>query len=177
MAAPKRTPFQREKDLAELASRYLHGEILANIAGGMGVTHQQLSYDLAILRKRWQKSALADINEAKCRELAKVDELERTYWSAWQRSTEDKESTATEKVEGETARLKAQMRREGQSGNPAFLTGVQWCINKRCQILGIDAPVKVAPTNPEGNEQYNAGLGDSGALARVLAILDSVAKG
>ena len=64
MAAPKRTPFQREKDLAELASRYLHGEILANIAGGMGVTHQQLSYDLAILRKRWQKSALADINEA-----------------------------------------------------------------------------------------------------------------
>jgi hypothetical protein len=32
------------------------------------------------------------------------------------------------------------MRKEGQAGNPAFLAGVLTCIERRCSILGLDAP-------------------------------------
>ncbi|MHC4984512.1 MAG: hypothetical protein ACYTF6_15275, partial [Planctomycetota bacterium] len=32
--------------------------------------------------------------------------------------------------------------RKGQAGDPRFLAGVQWCIERRCKILGLDAPTK-----------------------------------
>jgi len=36
---------------------------------------------------------------------------------------------------------------KGQSGNPAFLRGIEWCINKRCDLLGLDAPKKLENMN------------------------------
>jgi len=91
------------------------------------------------------ESALGNINQKKARELTKIDNLERTYWRAWRRSCEDKEIDIAEKTTDGAApghpvplpRTKAAKRREGQSGNPAFLAGVQWCIEQRCKITGI----------------------------------------
>ena len=69
--------------------------------------------------------------------------MRREYWQAWIRSTEDKEATLTEKVEATTTtRSKAQIRKEGQAGDPRFLAGVQWCIERRCKLIGLDAPEK-----------------------------------
>ena len=31
-------------------------------------------------------------------------------------------------------------------GDPRFLAGVQWCIDKRCKIMGLDAPQLVEVT-------------------------------
>ncbi len=102
------------------------------------------------MQKRWQESSLAntDANRAKldakkAEELAKIDALERTYWKAWRRSCKDREVQTAEKVTGDTARSKAATRREGQSGNPAFLAGVERCIDRRCKLLGLDAPRKL----------------------------------
>jgi hypothetical protein len=35
---------------------------------------------------------------------------------------------------------KVVLRKEGQAGSPAFLAGVLTCIERRCAILGLDAP-------------------------------------
>jgi hypothetical protein len=35
-------------------------------------------------------------------------------------------------------------------GEPRFLQGVMTCINKRCDILGLNAPMKIAETTPDG---------------------------
>jgi hypothetical protein len=51
-------------------------------------------------------------------------------------------------------RLKAWQRQDGQIGDPRFLAGVQWCINKRCEILGLDAPAKFAPTDVDGKTTF-----------------------
>ncbi len=84
-------------------------------------------------------------NEAKARELAKVDTLEVEYWDAWKRSQQNAEVETT-KMQGsdpdKPGRLEKQKRVEGQVGDPRFLAGVQWCIQKRCEILGVDAPEK-----------------------------------
>jgi hypothetical protein len=111
------------------------------------------------LQSDWRQSALIDINEAKARELAKIDTLELEYWTAWKRSQEDAESEIT-KMQGNPpkpneanplpAKMETQKKREGQSGNPAFLRGIEWCINKRCEILGVDAPVKQQLTGANG---------------------------
>jgi hypothetical protein len=124
-----------------IAALYLRGRLQWEIAGVMGLAQSTVSDHLATLSRQWKQSALADFDEKKARELAKVDELERTYWQAWRRSMAEQEQTATEKQEGNgNSRLKASRRVQKRDGNPAFLAGIQWCIDKRCQILGLDAP-------------------------------------
>lgn len=141
MASNKRTPTERENDLQRIAALYLKGKRQSDIAAELGVTQPQVSYDLKEIHKRWRESSLVDINEAKHRELARIDELERTYWEAWARSCEEKTKTRTKKTLGGNA-TEASIEKDQMLGNPAFLAGVQWCIERRCKIFGIDAPIK-----------------------------------
>ena len=126
----RRTKIQRERDLKELARRYLQGEYQADIAADLGVSQSTISADLKKLQRRWQASALVDLNAAKAQELAKIDNLEREYWEAWTRSCADAE-TVVKKAKEATQTIK------GQAGDPRFLAGVQWCIERRCKLLGL----------------------------------------
>src|SRR5215831_10820916 len=100
MAAKSRTPFERERDLRETAALYLRGLSQVEIAQRLNLSRQQIGYDLKILQRRWQESALADFHAKKAAELAKMDELERTYWEAWERSRQPREVTTQEKTQG-----------------------------------------------------------------------------
>ena len=83
MARPKRTPMQRERDLHVVADLYCQGWTQSRIADKMGVTRPQIGYDLRIIQKRWQKSALSRFDERKAAELAKIDHLEKVAFEAW----------------------------------------------------------------------------------------------
>lgn len=133
---------------AETAARYLRGDTQAAIAADLGVSQQQISKDLNAIRKEWLASAIRDFDEAKSQELAKIDLVEVEYWRAWTRSQEDKEITYSET--GGKFGGKSGERREGQAGNPAFLDGVLKCIERRCKILGIDAPERQELSGPGG---------------------------
>lgn len=141
MSEKKRTPTERAADLEKIAALYLKGKRQVDIAAELGVTQQQISYDLKEIHDRWRASTLIDINEAKHRELARIDELEREYWEAWRRSCEEKTKTRTKKTLGGNA-TEASIEKDQMLGNPAYLAGVQWCIERRCKIFGIDAPEK-----------------------------------
>ncbi len=161
MAAPKRTNIQRERDLVIVADLYLKGHTQQYIADEVSeeydrfsLTRQQIGYDVKKLIKRWQKSQLVDVDQAKIGELAKINHLERTYWDAWDRSCKDAE-TVTQKTKGVVQRrqgedgafvaerpAEATKTSKGQAGDPRFLTGIQWCIEQRCKILGVYAPEK-----------------------------------
>ena len=134
-----RSKIQREKDLVETERRYIRGETQAVIAADIGVSQRTISSDIKEIMKRWRKDTAFDLDDMKNRELVKINNLEMTYWEAWQQSCEDAE-TLTARTTPRGAEKTKQLK--GQSGNPSFLSGVQWCINKRCEILGINAPVK-----------------------------------
>lgn len=121
---------------ADVAMRYLHGETQNTIAAALDVDQATISRDLAAVRKAWLDSAIRDFDAARAIELAKIDEVEREYWLAWERSQKDKEIAYQEQSD----KKKVGLRRESQVGNPAFLDGVLRCIEKRCAILGLDAP-------------------------------------
>ncbi len=122
---------------------YLHGALQVDIADALGINQSTVSRDLQALHKEWQESALIDVDAAKAQELARVDELERTYWEAWIRSCEDAETATTKAVTvGADKRYEAATRRQEQTGDPRFLAGVQWCIEQRCKIIGLYAPTK-----------------------------------
>jgi len=142
----RRKTAQVARDRRAIAERYLKGMLQVDIAEEVGVSQSTVSRDLLALHKGWLEDASRTFAEAKAKELAKIDELEREYWRAWRASCEDAE-TVTEKGRGGAGRVTSgekTVQRKGQSGNAAFLTGIQWCIDRRCKILGVDAPVKTA---------------------------------
>ena len=131
-----------------MADLYLQGWLQSEIAEELGLSKATVCRDLQVLQREWLQSALVDFNEAKAQELAKVDRLEREYWAAWERSCEDAER---ERIEGnKDTPTKRVLTREEQSGDPRFLAGVQWCIERRCKIIGIDAPQRTEITGAEG---------------------------
>lgn len=180
MAAPKRSSLQRANDLAILANRYLRGIPQATIAEELGVSPAQISYDLRQIQKKWIEAAVLDFNEARVQELTKINELERTYWEAWEESKKPKIAKATtisemkDKAKSvKTGKLKPLRvktdtktfkRREYRDGNPMFLQGVEWCIKRRCAILGLDAPKRTELSGPDGGPIEFIDAGDSTGL-------------
>ena len=132
---------------------YLRGRLQADIAQELGIGQATVSRDLKALQQEWQQSALVNIDAAKARELARVDELERTCWTEWEASKQEKHSTIREQVDGaQGTRKKAQMKQEERLGDPRYLQGVQWCIERRCKILGIDAPSRAELSGKGGKD-------------------------
>ena len=158
----RRSPSQIARDRRRIADAYLRGCLQADIAIELGLSEATISRDLQVLHGEWLKSGLIDYNRAKAQELAKVDALEREYWGAWERS------------KGKAIRMRGQKKVNGQTivntteadnrdGDSRFLAGVQWCIERRCKILGIDAPGK-----------YDVRVDDlEGAIERELARMAS----
>lgn len=173
MAAPKRTAFEREKDLHETTLLYLKGRTQAEIAEELKVSREQIKYDLAAIQTRWRNDTTINLDEAKQKELARIDTLERTYWEAWERTLDERTKTRTEqsKTGEKTGTAKATVEKETLLGNPAYLAGVQWCISERSKILGLYAPNKIAPTSPDGKEPYD-GLSDEQRANRIASILN-----
>ena len=146
MTGRRRSTSQIVRDRRRIADLYLQGETQTNIAVLVKLSRPTVTRDLAALRDEWRASALIDIDEAKARSLAKVDRLEREYWTAWARSCEDAETVRMEGKptgEGEEgAPEKVVKTSKGQAGDPRFLAGVMTCIERRCKIIGVDAPTK-----------------------------------
>jgi DNA-binding MarR family transcriptional regulator len=156
----RRTSAEIARDRRLVADLYLRGYLQSDIAEQLGVNQSTVSRDLKALHQEWLVSAQIDFNQAKARELARIDRLEREYWRAWEKSKNEKESTVTEKVQddGRGNRAKARMHRERQFGNPRFLVGVQWCIEQRCKLLGVYAPQRIAVSTEDIDTQIEREL-------------------
>ncbi len=151
-----RLPSELERDRRNISELYLKGFTQAYIAEKLGISQPTVSRDIKVLQAQWRDSALMNINEAKQRELERLDILERTYWDAWDRSKGEVKTTtrkgvakvpkAVKGAEVDEKALPAPMSQEvtehieTQVGDPRYLAGVMNCIERRCSILGIDAP-------------------------------------
>lgn len=143
-----RSLSQVERDKRRISEMYLRGELQADIAAELKLSQSTVSNDLAALRDEWKASSLMDFNERRAQELAKTDDLEREYWVAWKRSQADAEKKMKKAIQYPIGiRKEQQENTETQTGDPRFLNGVQWCINKRCELLGLDAPKSIRQTN------------------------------
>lgn len=148
MAAPKRSEAERERDLARIAELYCDGRRQADIAAHLGVTQQQVSYDLKVLRRRWQERSAESVDRWIGETLARINALELEYWDAWRRSQRVRTRVVEESNRAPTAGTgAAPVRRrvvieETPVGDPAHLAGVQRCITARVDLLGLAAPAR-----------------------------------
>lgn len=106
----------------------------------------QISRDISTIEAAWKASAIRDLDEAKGKELERLDVLESEYWAAWERSKRQRtrrRERASERPGKDGATYHetyAEQTKEKRDGNPKFLDGVEKCIKLRCQILSILQP-------------------------------------
>jgi hypothetical protein len=117
------------------------------IAQELAVSQAQIAADLKKIRQAWQESSIRDFDAARNLELARLDRIEREAWAAWERSKQPSQSAT---VNGEAGSQTARRTVKHQYGDPRFLDIALRCNDARREILGIDAPTKIAPTTPDG---------------------------
>src|SRR5262249_16220414 len=106
---------------------------------------------LNAVRQEWLQSSLLDFNARKAEELARIDRLEREYWSAWEASKKERQTSTTEQTtDAEGEKLKAGIRKVEQTGEPRYLAGVERCIEQRVKSLGLNAPTETRLTGQDG---------------------------
>jgi predicted transcriptional regulator len=113
MAANKRNPTERTRDLETLSRLYVKGRTQAEIAAELGISQPQVAYDLKDLRERWKASQ----DRTKAEELARIDAIEAEAWKGHSDSQDHSEKAA-------------------------YLRTALSCVEKRCKLLGFDAPEK-----------------------------------
>ncbi|MCK7458487.1 hypothetical protein [Idiomarina aminovorans] len=146
MAATKRTPDQVMRDQASIAEMYLKGFRMYEIADARGLSMNQVKYDLREVRKRWRQSSVRDFDAHREEQLARLDLMEASLWREWERSCGSPEAEELEKGKKSDG--------PPQTGDPRYMTVMLNIIERRSKLLGLDAPTKLAPTNPDGDEPY-----------------------
>jgi hypothetical protein len=141
-----------ESRRCRIAEAFLKGtRRQSELARLVGVDRSTISRDLKVLNGRWRKSAVRNLDVAKGRELDRIDQLEREYWAAWEKSKQVQETTTTEQTkDGDSERLKAGIRKVEQTGDPRYLAGVEKCIELRAKLLGLNAPTETRLTGKDG---------------------------
>src|SRR4029077_2387913 len=117
-----------------VASLFLRGKFQHEIAKEAKVDRGTVSRDLKAVEAEWLKSGVMDLNAAKARALAKIDEIEREAWDAFKQSRKESE---TREVTGTTQGGKGKPEKvkkttKGQAGDSRFLAIILDCVKRRC---------------------------------------------
>lgn len=153
----KRTRAQILADRMLIAEKLLAGngvteitEIINSIRP-YNLSRGQISYDVKAVEREWVQHYLKDVNTMKAKELARIDRIEREAWLAWEKSKQALSVTEKEQVENEQSdksdsvyqkhrKVRAKKVETERDADEKFMNIVQWCVEQRCKILGINAP-------------------------------------
>jgi hypothetical protein len=144
----RRAPQAMVQDKAEAARLLMEGYNVQQIVVKMQETRKYRVTDSWIykyiekMKDEWRLSAQVNIHEVQMKELAKIDNLERTFWEAWYVSWNERKKEYMEQVEGWREKKVAKIEKEYPLGDVQYLQGVEWCITQRCKIYGLEAPTK-----------------------------------
>ena len=154
LRGPKRSKLQKKRDRAIIADLYIEGKDQAEIAEMVGFSQTQISYDLKKIKQEWLLNTTLHLDAHKAEEIAKTLQAEKKYRDIYNRSREDfKSKTAIGKptkkkdkngntVSGDVEVATQTVHTESRTGDVRALDGVLKCIERRCKLLGLDAPQK-----------------------------------
>lgn len=162
---PRKQPLMRVLERrVDMTRMYVQGFTQAEIAHKLKLDPSHVSTELSKIREDWLQVIVQNYDEIKSRELAKIDNLERTAWEAWEKSckpatiktkkvqsffqtVEEPPDSGNESEEGEyipsrksvatPIKQHLESTKKGQNGNPAYLDRIAWCIEMRLKIFGI----------------------------------------
>jgi hypothetical protein len=103
------------------------------------------------IRAEWRASAVRDFDEAREIELRRIDYVHAEAAEAWEKSKKPAQSAVDT---GDGADQKTRKTMKNQHGDPRFLVVILKCTADRRAVLGLDAPVQIAPVTPDGKEPF-----------------------
>ncbi len=161
---PNSTDLSRREAIERL---YLMGWAQTRIARQVNISLEQLTAELQVIRDGWVQSSLRRVDAAQAQELARIDHLESVAWAAWRRSCQDDETTKAVWTDGAKSRAEKTTRK--QTGDGTFLTRVAWCIDKRCEILGLKERLQHKPNATTDHVEVDQA---KAAIDQILAAVD-----
>lgn len=178
MPGTKRNLAQRAKHRQRIAELRLKGTTIAEIVRSLRLSESTVHREIRSLNAEWKASAAASIDEHRARELRKLELVEQAAWKEYERSRKDYTKKTAEDVEikgrdGEGPTVlpgtKHKVETGGRLGDPRLLQIALNAGEARRKILGLDAPTKVAPTDPTGEKPYQA-MGDDELTRRIAEL-------
>lgn len=154
---------RREK----VARLYLQGWTQMRIGRELACSQATVSGDLKAVREWWRESATMALGERIALELSRIDRIEAEAWDAWERSKAERiqsfaetdtagpdgqppEGTEADRRQRQrTTRKKSGIRKQQVTGEDRYLSIVLDCVQRRCKILGLDAPDKLNLTGTQ----------------------------
>jgi hypothetical protein len=136
-----------------IAAWYCEAKTQAQIAEDLAaqriyrVSRQTISNDIKEIQRRWLESSIRDFDEARAEELAKIDHLEATAWDEYYRSRKAQKKTLQKSMSGDREINEARVEEIERIGDVRYLQLVDRCIERRCKLLGLDAPAKADITS------------------------------
>ena len=130
----KRTREQIAHDRLKISELYLNGYTQAEIGEKLTINQSTVSRDLKVLRGQWLESSLRNFDAVLAEQLAKVDQQERDYHKTAAQARSWAQGLAqVGQLDKAAAALVSSVR---------AMQGVDSCIDRRCRILGLDAPAR-----------------------------------
>jgi hypothetical protein len=143
-----RSKSEKHRDRLLISDYYLKGYSQMEIGVKTNLSQSTVSKDIKILIRYWTRAQYRNIDCLQEQELARINKLEIEYWEAWERSkkifisTSVKRHSVTSNNLDKNTPAETTTKQEDRNGDPRYLVGVQWCIDKRAAILGLNAPIK-----------------------------------
>jgi len=125
------------------ARLYSEGKRQFEIAEELGINAVTVSTDLEAVLNEWKFLAARTIDVMKSEKLLEINNLKRWCWDSFKRSIEERKKTMTKIKTGESGEkdvkgIEQSNIKEELLGDPRYLAGVQWCIEKEIELLAID---------------------------------------
>jgi IS30 family transposase len=152
------TSFELEQRQRIVMERYLAGNSMRKIAEELNVAVGTVWNDVNAIRKHWREQSVDEYDLWKDRELERIDKLEMAAWQGWNRSTQDAVKITEEHSPDGS---KNSMTTQGQAGDAAFLAILARCIEQRCKILGLYAPIRQQINTNGVTIKYVVGVDES----------------
>lgn len=177
-----------EKWKESIITHYLRGNTMDRVAqimkdetGGHKFSTSTVSKYVAEAVETWKRNKESLITNHKVIELEKINRVEAAAWEGWERSVKAMVSVRSKKTpvkaheNGEKPAKATKAAKKADpfnvtevtdetkqsAGDPRFFATIQWCVEYRCKLLGIEAPAKV-----EMNTTLNANVNQTTTLVR-----------
>ena len=153
MSAPKRNTTEIKRDDIIISELYLKGYSYRQIAtkafsdknAAYTLSHTQIGTDMKRMLLDWREERDGNVDEWVNAQLIKLDLLEQTYWTSFEKSVKAFTRTKTKTGSNSFGTIdETSMEDMLMLGDPRYLQGVERCIQKRCDLLGLDKPKEIS---------------------------------
>lgn len=150
----------------------------SEIAVELGVSISTVSRLLTSTAALVTAQMKSNIEQIRAQQVERHEFIATEAIGAWEASKKAK-GTVTRKTGGKgTEDEETTTRAENQTGDPRYLTVAMAALDAQRKLQGLDAPMKVANTDPEGNDKPNAPPPDNAdtvarTAVRIAALLDA----